>query len=178
MQNPETGDVVLSLRGLSIDFVTARGTANAVEGVDIDVRRGEKIGIVGESGSGKSIVCKAVLKLLPETAKVSGQALYGGQNLLTRSDREMYGVRGKEIAMVFQEPMTSLNPLFTIGDQLVETITLHQNLSRAAAWERALEAATPGSPEATTAKRLLDGIRQHPEGTAAQPTPKTPGQPN
>ena len=139
MQNPETGDVVLSLRGLSIDFVTARGTANAVEGVDIDVRRGEKIGIVGESGSGKSIVCKAVLKLLPETAKVSGQALYGGQNLLTRSDREMYGVRGKEIAMVFQEPMTSLNPLFTIGDQLVETITLHQKLSRGAARERALE---------------------------------------
>ena len=82
MQNPETGDVVLSLRGLSIDFVTARGTANAVEGVDIDVRRGENIGIVGESGSGKSIVCKAVLKLLPDSARVGGEALYGGRNLL------------------------------------------------------------------------------------------------
>ena len=130
---------ILSVRDLSIRFDTKYGTANAVDKVSFDILQNQKVGIVGESGCGKSIVCKSLLQLLPKTAHVSGTAMYGGRDIFAMSQKEMYGIRGKEISMIFQEPMTSLNPLYTIGNKLTETIRLHQRVSRAEAVERALE---------------------------------------
>lgn len=129
---------LLSVKNLSVRF--DQESATAVDGVSFDLAPGEKLGIVGESGSGKSVTCRTVLQLLPKYAKVSGQIFYSGQDLLSLSNRQMYRIRGKEISMIFQEPMTSLNPLFTIGNQLVETILLHQRCSKMQAEEKAIEA--------------------------------------
>ena len=130
---------LLSVKDLSISFQTGQGTANAVDRVSFDVGVNQKVGIVGESGCGKSIVCRSLLQLLPRYAKVTGEALYKGEDILSMSRKEMYHIRGAEISMIFQEPMTSLNPLYTIGNQLAETIRIHQGLRHAQAMERAEE---------------------------------------
>ncbi len=129
---------LLSIKNLSVQF--DKQNATAVDDISFDLKAGEKLGIVGESGSGKSVTCRTILQLLPQYAKVSGQINYAGENLLSFSNKEMYGIRGKEIAMIFQEPMTSLNPLFTIGNQLKETLLLHQSCSKREAEEKAIEA--------------------------------------
>lgn len=118
---------LLSVRDLSTVFRTDRGPVYAVNGVSIDVPRGEIVGIIGESGSGKSQLCLSVMRLLAESGRVtSGSVLLNGRDLLCLADREMRAVRGEEIAMIFQEPSVGLDPLFTVGQQLVETIRRHR----------------------------------------------------
>jgi oligopeptide/dipeptide ABC transporter ATP-binding protein len=133
---------VLEVRDLYTYFVTRDGVAKAVDGVEFDVRRGETLGIVGESGCGKSVTALTVMRLLPmPPARVmGGPVLLGGRNLLDLSEPEMRRVRGNRISMIFQEPMTSLNPVLTIGRQMREAVMLHRGVGRAEAQEHAAEA--------------------------------------
>src|SRR5574340_569586 len=134
---PET---LLEVRGLSTDFVMKRGTVNAVRDVSFTVREGEVLAIVGESGSGKSVAALSLMRLLQAPGRVvDGEVLYKGQDLLALSTREMRDVRGNHISMIFQEPMTSLNPVFTIEDQLAESIRTHMKLDKKAAAKRGIE---------------------------------------
>jgi peptide/nickel transport system ATP-binding protein len=134
-------DVLLSVRDLHVEFHTSRGRVRAVEGVSYDVRRGEILAIVGESGCGKSVSSLAIMGLLPKrTSRVTkGEILFGGRNLLKLSDGEMRRIRGREIGMIFQEPMTSLNPVLTIGSQIMEPLFIHLEMSQRQARERAIE---------------------------------------
>ena len=132
------GTPLLEIKNLSVQF--DKQNATAVDDVSFTLEAGEKLGIVGESGSGKSVTLRTILQLLPQYAKVSGEIIYGGRNLLTLSNKEMYDIRGKEISMIFQEPMTSLNPLFTIGAQLMESVLLHQDCTKKQAKQQAVEA--------------------------------------
>ncbi len=132
---------LLAVRELHTHFETAEGVARAVDGVSFTLRPGRTLGLVGESGCGKSVTALSILRLVsPPGRIVSGAILYKGQDLLGLSERSMRHVRGKEIAMVFQEPMTSLNPVFTIGSQIGEAVRLHQRLGRAATRARVIEA--------------------------------------
>jgi peptide/nickel transport system ATP-binding protein len=131
-------DPVLDVKGLTVDFPTDDGIVRAVRGVDFQLGAGEVLGIVGESGSGKSVTSLAIMGLLPRTAKVRGSALYKERDLLKLSERELTGIRGKQISMVFQDPMTSLNPVYTVGWQLQEAILAHQDVSKKQAWEKAV----------------------------------------
>lgn len=130
---------LLSVRGLRVSLPTASGLVTVVDGIDYDVDAGEVFGIAGESGSGKTISVLALLELLPPGAVVEGKAQFGGRDLLHLPTREMRDVRGKEIAMVFQDPLTSLHPMLTIGHQLTEHLVFHLHLGRAAARTRAIE---------------------------------------
>ena len=125
----------LQVRGLSV----AIGPARPVDGIDLDVAPGEVLGIVGESGSGKSLTLRAILRLLPPAARIEGDVHWNGTDLLTLPEPQMRAVRGGEIAMVFQEPMSALNPVLTIGLQITESLTTHQALRGAAARSRAAE---------------------------------------
>jgi oligopeptide/dipeptide ABC transporter ATP-binding protein len=151
---------LLELENLSTHYVSARGTrvVRAVDDVSLRLNAGETLGIVGESGSGKTTLALTILRLLPPAARIaSGRMLFQGEDLLQKTDAEMRRVRGKRIAMILQDPMASLNPLFTIGDQVAEPIRVHEGTGRAAAWGRArdlLKAVHIPSPET----RLL----QHP----------------
>jgi oligopeptide/dipeptide ABC transporter ATP-binding protein len=131
-------DPILDVQGLTVDFPTDDGIVRAVRGVDFTLQAGEVLGIVGESGSGKSVTSLAIMGLLPRTAKVRGSARYRGRDLLKLSEREMTGIRGRHIAMIFQDPMTSLNPVYTVGWQLQEAVLAHQDISKKQAWERAV----------------------------------------
>ena len=131
---------LLSVRDLTVAFDTRRGTFEAVREVSFDVRPGRVLGVVGESGSGKSVTALAVAGLLPDTAAVtSGTATWNGRNLLSLPERDMRAVRGREVAVVFQDPMSSLNPVLTIGRQLCQPLVVAAGLSRAAARARAEE---------------------------------------
>ncbi|MFI5586127.1 ABC transporter ATP-binding protein [Amycolatopsis sp. NPDC051758] len=130
-----TGAGLLRLHDVAVSF----GDVEAVRGVGYEVRAGEVVAVVGESGSGKTVTAMSLLGLLPPTAKVSGRAELAGRDLYTMAPAELREVRGGEVGMVFQEPMSALNPVFTIGDQLVEAIRTHQDLTAAAARERAIE---------------------------------------
>ncbi|MCH9012585.1 MAG: ABC transporter ATP-binding protein [Proteobacteria bacterium] len=137
----EPGRPILEVDDLRVHFYTRDGIVRAVEGVSFTLSRGETLGIVGESGCGKSVTAMSMLQLLPQPpAKIeSGTVLFEGRDLLTLSDRKIRAVRGNEISMIFQEPMTSLNPVLTIGLQITESIVLHQGLSKKAANQRAAE---------------------------------------
>jgi oligopeptide/dipeptide ABC transporter ATP-binding protein len=132
---------VLEIDGLQTHFFTAVGTVRAVDGVSYSVKSGETLGVVGESGCGKSVSALSVLRLVanPPGRIVGGQIRFNGKNLLDLSEPEMERVRGNEISMIFQEPMTSLNPLYTVGGQIAEAVALHQGLSRKEAWNRSIE---------------------------------------
>jgi peptide/nickel transport system ATP-binding protein len=125
---------LLDIRGLDIRF----GAHAAVRGLDLQVRRGETVALVGESGCGKSSTALALMRLLPPHARLAGQVRFGGRDLITLGEREMAGLRGRALSMVFQEPMTSLNPVLTVGAQVAEAITLHEPVSAAQARERAI----------------------------------------
>ena len=132
---------LLDIRGLRTHFATDDGMVQAVDGVDLYVNRGETLGVVGESGCGKTVTAMSVLKLIPMPPGriVDGQILWQGRDLVPLKPVEMRHIRSKEIAIVFQEPMTSLNPVYTIGDQIAEVIRLHEGLGRRAAMDRTIE---------------------------------------
>ena len=132
---------LLEVRDLQTHFFTDDGLVRAVDGVSYALAPGETLAVVGESGSGKSVTSLSILRLVPDPPGriVGGSIRFKGRELLTLSDAEMRAVRGKEISMIFQEPMTSLNPVHTCGDQIAEVVRLHEGLDRAAARERAIE---------------------------------------
>ena len=132
---------LLDIRGLKTHFKTDDGWLHAVDGVDIGVDRGQTVSVVGESGCGKTVTAMTILKLLPMPPGkiVGGEVLWQGRDLVAASGEEMRRVRAKEIAIVFQEPMTSLNPVYTIGEQIAESLRLHEGMSRKAAFDRAVE---------------------------------------
>ncbi|WP_372468072.1 ABC transporter ATP-binding protein [Microbacterium maritypicum] len=132
-------DALLEISDLTVTFRTEDGSVEAVKGIDLEVRPGEVLALVGESGSGKSVTAMAILKLLPRSATVTGSIKLAGRELLPLAEAEMNAVRGAEISMVFQEPMTALNPSMRIGDQITEAILNHRTISKAEAWGRAVE---------------------------------------
>ena len=117
---------LLNFENLQVEFATPDGTAHAVRGVDLSVKRGEILGIVGESGSGKSVLFLAALGLLARSARVSGRAVFAGDNLIGLPDERLNSLRGRRVAMVFQDPMSSLNPVQTVGHQVGEAIRMHK----------------------------------------------------
>ena len=132
---------LLQVRNLRTYFHTEAGTAKAVDGVDFDIFPGEVVGLVGESGSGKSVTALSILRLIPDPPGkiVDGSILFKGRDLLQVSWDDIRAVRGKEISMIFQEPMTSLNPVFTIGMQVMEAVLVHEKVSREEAFQRAVQ---------------------------------------
>jgi oligopeptide/dipeptide ABC transporter ATP-binding protein len=132
---------ILQVEDLQTHFFTAIGTVRAVDGVSYSLKAGETLGVVGESGCGKSVTALSILRLVasPPGRIVGGAVRFQGKNLLELSEPEMERIRGNEISMIFQEPMTSLNPLYTVGHQIAEAVALHQGLGKSEAWERAVE---------------------------------------
>lgn len=137
---PPTGRTVLSVRDLRVTFPTDDGLVRAVDGVSYDLDEGETLGIVGESGSGKSVTSLAILGLLPSSAQVSGEVWFRDQQLIGRSERDLQPIRGRKIAMIFQDALASLNPVFKVGDQIGEAVTVHRrDLSKAELRDRVIE---------------------------------------
>jgi oligopeptide/dipeptide ABC transporter ATP-binding protein len=165
---PPSSDVLLDVRDLRTHFKVMDGTVPAVDGVSFQVRRGETLGVVGESGCGKSVTALTIMRLVetPPGEIVSGEIWFDGRDVLRLSNEEMLDVRGAEMAMIFQEPMTSLNPVLTVGDQIAEAVVAHRKVSHAAARERAIEMLRlVGIPEAQRRVRqypheLSGGMRQ------------------
>ncbi len=158
---------VLEIRDLAVEFATREGAVKAVDGVSLRVDRGEVLGIVGESGSGKSVTGLAVLGLIdPPGRIVRGSIRLEGEELVGRSERELRTLRGRKLAMIFQDPMTTLNPVLRIDTQMIEAITAHENVSAKAARDRAAEALTrvgiPSARERLAAypHQLSGGMRQ------------------
>lgn len=134
-------DNILEIKGLKTQFFTKRGIVPAVDGVDIDVPAGKIVGIVGESGCGKSVTAMSIMQLVQRPGRiVEGSILLDGDNLVGKTPQQMNEIRGDKIAMIFQEPMTSLNPVYTVGKQVSEAILLHQKVTREEAKQRAIEA--------------------------------------
>jgi oligopeptide/dipeptide ABC transporter ATP-binding protein len=132
--------MLLEVKNLSVQFGSGPHAARAVNDVSISIDKGETVGLVGESGCGKSVTALSILRLLDSPGRIAGgEILLNGENLLSLSERRMRHVRGKKISMVFQEPMTSFNPVFTIGDQLIEAIRVHQPVPLTDAWSRSVE---------------------------------------
>jgi peptide/nickel transport system ATP-binding protein len=129
---------LLEVTDLSVELQTHRGPAHAVRNVSFSLERGETLGLIGESGSGKSITVMALMGLLPENARVTGSIVFEGQQLVGRSERDMCALRGDRIGMIFQEPMTALNPVHTVGRQVAEPLRLHRGLTAAAARKEAI----------------------------------------
>ena len=168
MTSPATDPPLLSVRDLRIDFDTEQGPITAIDGVSFDVRAGEVLGLVGESGCGKSVTALSILGLLPvPPARVTGGEIrFDGTNLLAERRAAMRAVRGKRIAMIFQEPMSSLNPVFTVGDQMTETIRRHERVGRSEARRRAAAMLDKvGIPAATS---RLDDYPHHMSGGMRQ----------
>jgi oligopeptide/dipeptide ABC transporter ATP-binding protein len=134
------GEPLLQVEDLRVQFWTSRGTVYAVNGISFDIAPGETLGIVGESGCGKSVTALAILGILPRAGRVpTGRAIFEGRDLLGLSDRRLRGIRGREIAMIFQDPMTSLNPVLTIGKQIREELKAHFGMGKKEANNRAVE---------------------------------------
>src|SRR3954465_495087 len=132
---------LLKVEGLRTWFASARGPIRAVDGVDFQIEAGRTLGVVGESGSGKSVTALSVMRLVDEPGPIAAESriLFEGRDLAKLSEREMEAIRGNDISMIFQEPMTSLNPVMTIGRQISEAIALHRGLSQRDAAEQATE---------------------------------------
>jgi peptide/nickel transport system ATP-binding protein len=167
---------LLELRGLSTHYVSARGTrvVRAVDDVSLSLAAGSTLGIVGESGSGKSTLALTILRLLPPAARITGGEIrFEGEDLLAKSDGEMRRIRGKRIAMILQDPMASLNPLFTIGDQVSEPLRVHEGVGRRRAWSRArdlMKAVRIPAPETRVGEyphQMSGGMRQRIVGAIA-----------
>jgi peptide/nickel transport system ATP-binding protein len=132
---------IIEIKNLTVDFKTDDGMVNAVKNISFNIPKGKTIGLVGESGSGKSVSSLAIMRLIasPPGNVSSGEILFHGEDLLKKSEDQMRKIRGKKISMIFQEPMTSLNPVFTVGDQISESLILHEGLSKKDAWDRSIE---------------------------------------
>jgi len=158
---------LLSVEGLRTHFATSAGAVRAVDGVSFAIERGEVLGLVGESGCGKSVTSLSIMRLVPPPGRiVAGRIRLEGDNLLDKDAEAMRRVRGARIAMVFQEPMTSLNPVFTIGDQIAAAVLAHEGGRRRAAWDRAVEmldhvqVPSPGERARDYPHQLSGGLRQ------------------
>ncbi len=134
-------NLLLSVQGLSVNFFTEDGIARAVQDVSLSIKKGKTFALVGESGCGKSVTALSIMRLIPAPPGkiVSGDIVFGKRSLLELSEKRMRSVRGNKISMIFQEPMTSLNPVYTVGSQIVEAIMLHQRKSHSQAWADAVE---------------------------------------
>ncbi|MET1005768.1 MAG: dipeptide ABC transporter ATP-binding protein [Propionibacteriaceae bacterium] len=130
---------VLSVRDLRVSFPSEAGRVDAVRGVSFDLMPGQTLGIVGESGSGKSVTALAIIGLLADSARTSGSVKLAGRELLDLTDKQLSDIRGRDISMIFQDPLSSLTPVFTVGDQLVEALTIHGQMSKKEAWARAVD---------------------------------------
>ncbi len=129
---------MLQVESLQVSLPTPRGTARALRGIDFSMRRGETVGLIGESGCGKSMTALALMGLLPEGARASGSIRFDGRELVGLDDASMCALRGQRIGMIFQEPMTALNPLHTVGDQVAEPLRQHRGMGRGEARTEAL----------------------------------------
>ena len=139
--NTSDDNYLLQIKGLKTHFFTDDGVSPAVDGVDYEVRKGETLGVVGESGCGKSVTALSIMRLIPDPPGkiIAGDILFENQSLLSLSNEEMRRIRGNKISMIFQEPMTSLNPVYTIGNQISEALRLHQGLTKKDAHDRSIE---------------------------------------
>ena len=149
--NEKEKEIILKVEGLKVYFYTASGVNKAVDGVSFTLRKGSTMGIVGESGSGKSVTSSSVMRLMQAKSQkiVDGSITFEDIDLLKLSQKELLEFRGNECCMIFQNPMTSLDPVFKIGYQMVEMIREHQNISKKEAWDKAVEALKlVGIPEA------------------------------
>ena len=164
----ETKPPILEVNDLSVSFHLLEGVIPAVSGVDLVLNQGEVLGVVGESGCGKSVTARAVMRIIPipPGSIDSGRVLFEGRDLLCLADAEMEGIRGEKISMIFQEPMTSLNPAFTVGDQIAEVLRFHRGMSRKDAFERAVaelrrvEIPDPDKRARNYPHQLSGGMRQ------------------
>jgi oligopeptide/dipeptide ABC transporter ATP-binding protein len=136
---PSGTDPVLAVKGLTVGFPTDDGLVHAVDNVSFEVMPNETLGIVGESGSGKSVTSMAILGLLPKTAKITGSIRFRGEELIGKTEHQLQPIRGEKIAMIFQDALTALNPVFKVGDQIAESITVHHDLHRAELHSRVIE---------------------------------------
>lgn len=155
MSTPEVSPAVLEYKSFNLSFQGEYDLLRAVEGIDLTVKAGEIMGLVGESGCGKSVTSLSAMRLLPKTARFGGKILYRGKNILEMNAKDLESLRGNNIAMIFQEPMTALNPAFRIGDQIEEAIMTHQGLNKSEAFKEAvsmLEKVGMPAPE----KRMLE----------------------
>lgn len=158
----------LDVKNLKVEFSTAEGTLTAVNGISYHLDRGETLAIVGESGCGKTMNALSILRLIPDPPGkiVDGQIWFNGRDILQHTPKELRELRGKEIAMIFQEPMTSLNPVFTVGEQIIETLLKHTDLTRKQAREKAAELLrrvdipSPGEKINSYPHQLSGGMRQ------------------
>jgi oligopeptide/dipeptide ABC transporter ATP-binding protein len=133
-------DKILEVRHLTTQFFTRAGQLNAADDVSFNIERGSTLALVGESGSGKSVTSLSIMRLVPPPGRIAaGEVIFDGTDLLKLDDEQMRRIRGRDIAMIFQDPMTSLNPVYTVGDQISEGIQLHERLPRRQAWSRAVE---------------------------------------
>jgi peptide/nickel transport system ATP-binding protein len=162
-----TGELILDVRDLVVQFPTEDGIVNAVSGLSFTLRRGETLGIVGESGSGKSVTNLAILGLLnAKRSRISGEILLNGRDLLKATPAELRDVRGKDVAMIFQDPFACLHPMYRVGYQIAEAVQAHGHVSKSKAWERAVEVLDAvGIPNARTRARdfphqFSGGMRQ------------------
>tara|TARA_B100001971_G_scaffold215193_1_gene259990 strand:+ start:77584 stop:79302 length:1719 start_codon:yes stop_codon:yes gene_type:complete len=130
---------LISFKDVTVDFNTPEGVVRAVNGISFDIKEGQTVGLVGESGSGKSVTSLAAMRLIPNPPGIisGGQILFQGKDLVKASEEEMRKIRGNDISMIFQEPMTALNPVFRVGDQIAEVLMLHKGMSRKEAWQKA-----------------------------------------
>jgi len=153
---------LLEIQNLNIEFASTQGSVSAVRDVSFSITAGEVLGLVGESGSGKSVTSLAILRLLPPQARVRGSVRFGGEDLLSLQEERLREIRGAGISMIFQEPMTALNPVMRIGDQVAEAVLAHEDPvtgqlpGKSEAWRRAVEAlSTVAMPSAVLATILI-----------------------
>jgi oligopeptide/dipeptide ABC transporter ATP-binding protein len=164
----DDNSTLLSVENVSTYFFTEEGVAKAVQGVTFSIKKGKTFALVGESGCGKSVTALSIMRLVPAPAGkiVGGEIVFGKRDLLGLSERQMRAIRGNKIAMIFQEPMTSLNPVYTVGNQIVEAIRLHQRKSASQAWVDAVEMlrkagiADPGQRVHEYPHQMSGGMRQ------------------
>ena len=167
---PET---ILSIRGLRTYFYTYAGVVRALEGIDLDIYNGETIGLVGETGCGKSVTSLSIMRLVPDPPGriVGGEIIFKDEDLLKKSEEEMQAIRGSQITMVFQDPMTFINPVLTVGDQVSEVITLHQDLAREAVQTKIdeiqekimqIDPSSPDRQQLMERVKELEAIKEHP----------------
>jgi len=162
--------VLLEIRNLTVGFPASQGTVTAVRDISLSLKQGEVLGLVGESGSGKSVTSLAVMRLLPPQAALNGEIRFGNngtaQNLLSLAPEQMRAFRGSKLSMIFQEPLTALNPVMRVGEQLAEAVRVHQKVSRREAWDHAVDALNEVAiPDPTRRARdyphqLSGGMRQ------------------